>query len=211
MKAPLRLSLLCVLFLGLLPSSCNRGGCDNPSEYKLDLNDLILQLGGSGLKAGIPATVDPQGEFLIHVYLSGKPYAVTNFSPETPLFTQTLMATDPCQTNFCSGFYEEIDSFTIFCDTVFQGLAAGLSLNLYFDALYININNPAWTEISVAMAEFNKSLSKDPLLLVSRDGARPFKIKPNVTIETGNYRFTVTMLLKDGTLISKESDRVHFE
>lgn len=209
MKATLRLSLLVILFLGLMPVSCD---CDDPRPYKINLDRLSLSYIGLNMHLDTPVSVLPIGDFRLEVGPYGQELYVNNTTPLAPLFTQTLMASQGCQPNYCTGFAVDIDSFYLFCDTVFLGQVAGSPLNPYFNVHYYNRRSSQWSkEIIVPFSAFNDSLRLNPKLLVDSWSSQGFQVKAVEFIQSGNYRFTVTMLLKDGTLISKESDRVHFE
>lgn len=209
MKATLRIALLSALFLGLLPISCD---CDDPRPYKINLDRLSVSFRGLDLNLDTPVSVLPNGDFRLEVVPFGEEKYVSNTPHLSPLFTQTLMARSECMPNYCTGFIVDIDSFYLACDTVFLGQAAGTPLNPYFNVHYYDRSSKQyWQEIIVPMSAYHDSIRVNPKLSVDSWSTESFQLKAIEFIQPGNYRFTVSMLLKDGTLISKESDRVHFE
>lgn len=180
-------------------------------EFKLFLTNLSLtsRFYSSDTKTSVSGI--PMDDFRLFVYPSGDEQYVSNTARESPLFVQSLLASQECPPNYCSGFTVDIDSFSISCDTLFRGEAAGTAFNNYFTVHLVNHRSPPMNdEFIFSFAEFNDTLRQDPKLLVDWWSAQQFSMKAIKKIKAGNYRFTVTMLLKDGTLISKETDHIYF-
>jgi len=202
MKSIYRLSLLCILFIGLFPIGCYRG-CPEVMDYIIVPNELnIYTLGYDVKNDTLYIDSSTQNKIQLSVAILGNKEYVTlmekNF--RSPILGQSAFASKDCEIEAFLQYKPSLQQFTISCDKDLLGYPANTTVNALFDYGFYNDTS--------AVSQLNDSLLIGSKRYISR-GDFSFITKNQWPI--GIFGFSFDVKLEDGSSVQGLSSWIAIE